>query len=140
MLAIAFLEDTVTAVPPMSYETCVTIVLTALCAMLAILALGIGALAIWGYAGIQELKNSLREEVKQKAADALATKLQEYPDAATIIQQFTILQSQSDTVAALRSQLASNGSDIVAPASKLEEDEGASTGSIAADYPSAQGG
>ena len=80
----------------MTYETCVTIVLTALCAMLAILATGIGALAIWGYSGIKEVKRSIESDVTKKADAALAAKLSEYPAAESIIQVFHQFKEQSE--------------------------------------------
>ncbi|HXB61718.1 MAG TPA: hypothetical protein VNU94_02555, partial [Acidobacteriaceae bacterium] len=66
----------------MSYESCVTIVLTALCALLAALAIIIGLAAIWGYGGIKE---ALTKDVSEKADKALADKLKEYPAAADML-------------------------------------------------------
>ena len=124
----------------MTYETCVTIVLTALCAMLAILAIGIGALAVWGYSGIQEVRKSIALDVTTKADAALAAKLREYPDAESIIQVFNRFKEQSDLMEQLRNQMTPPESNSVAEASNTEQDEvsGQGSGTIADDYPKGQ--
>ncbi len=124
----------------MTYETCVTIVLTALCAMLAILAIGIGALAIWGYSGIQKVRKSIAADITTKADAALTAKLSEYPDAESIIQVFNRFKEQSELMEQLRNQMTSPGSNSIAEASNTEQDKvvDQASGSVADDYPKGQ--
>lgn len=125
----------------MTFEVCVTIVLTALCAILAALALGIGFIAVWGYNGVKEVRNSITLEVTKKAEEALAAKLREYPDAPSIIRVFKQFEEQSEFMAKLRDQMAASESNNVAHASNMEEDkENQANESIADDYPNGQEG
>ena len=119
----------------MTYETCVTIILTALCAMLAALALGIGALAIWGYKGIQEV---VTKKATSSAEKALAAKMKEYPDAAQLLNVTQRLTEHLDAMQLLRDQMGNAVPNVIAQASNLGQDEltGKPTDSIAADYPS----
>ena len=121
----------------MTYESFLTIVLTALCVILAALALGIGALAIWGYNGIRE---AVTKEATSKAEAALAAKMQEYPDARQMISVFQRLQEQVGFMESIRDQMTTNGPNTVAQASNLGQDENRqrSADSIAPDYPSGQ--
>lgn len=139
-LRMVYATDSIGSIPAMSYETCVTIVLTALCAMLAILAVGIGALAIWGYSGFQEVRKSMEADVAKKADEALAAKLSEYPDAKSIIQVFDQFKEQSALMEQLRNQMTPTESNSVAEASNREQDKLAEqvSGSIADDYPTGQ--
>ncbi len=121
----------------MSYESFLTIVLTSLCVILAALALGIGALAVWGYNGIQE---AVTKRATNNAEAALAAKMQEYPDAKEIITVFRKFQEHVQFMESIREQMATGGSNNVAEASNLVQDESAGrpADSIAADYPSVQ--
>jgi hypothetical protein len=60
----------------MSYETFLTITLTALCAILAAMTIIIGVAAICGYYGI---KNSVIEAAEKKAEKIASDKISEYP-------------------------------------------------------------
>lgn len=124
----------------MSYETCVTIVLTALCAMLAVLAIGIGALAFWGYSGIKQVRKSIEADVTKKADEALAAKLSEYPDATSIIQAFDQFKEQSVLMEQLRNQMTPTESNSVAGTSNSEQNKVVEQvgSSIAEDYPIGQ--
>lgn len=53
----------------MSFESAITIILTALGVMLAIVTLGIAGLAIWGYFGIRD---SVKEMGTKKVDEAIA--------------------------------------------------------------------
>jgi hypothetical protein len=70
-------------VPLISYDELISIVLTALAVMLAILGVGIGTLAIWGYVS---LKQGLHDMATQHVAKAMENKLKEYPSADDLIQ------------------------------------------------------
>jgi len=69
--------------PLISYQELITITLTALGVMLAALGIGIGVIAIVGYAG---LKKGLHEMAKKHVEGAMAEKLKEYPSAAEIME------------------------------------------------------
>src|SRR5665213_754958 len=126
----------------MTYEVCIAIVLTALCAILAALAIGIGVLAVWGYSGIKEVRNSIEKDVSQKADAALVAKLSEYPEAESIISLFNRFKEQSEFMEQLRNQMTGTESNNVAQASNTEHNgvEDQASGSIADDYPNGQEG
>jgi hypothetical protein len=117
----------------MSYETCVTIVLTALCALLAALAIIIGGAAIWGYKGVIE---ALTNEVKEKADAALQEKLREYPAAAEMID----IRNRLQVVELVRASITPEPNGL-AEASNTVQDKGRGDESqtLAQDYPPAIG-
>jgi hypothetical protein len=70
-------------VPLVSYEELISIVLAALAVMLAILGVGIGTLAIWGYVS---LRQGLHEMATRHVAAAMEKKLSEYPTPDVLIE------------------------------------------------------
>lgn len=125
----------------MSFEASVTIVLAALCAMLAILTLFIGALAFWGYSGIKKTRKSIETDVKAKADAALASKLSEYPDAQSILRMFNGLKEQFELMEQLRNQMTPTESNHVVEASNPVQDRvDQASESIADDYPNGKDG
>jgi hypothetical protein len=85
----------------MSFESAITIILTALAVMLAVVTLGIGALAIWGYLGIRD---SVRDMAGKRVDEALKETLRKYPDAAEIIRTMELVKAQADLLDQLRNQ------------------------------------
>ena len=117
----------------MSYSDFLTITLTALCALLAALAIILGGAAIWGYSGIKE---ALTQEVKDKADKALQTTLSKYPDARDVLKLFQDMQDLHEKQKRLSNQLVSeSSSDPVARASKRDEDSGKAAAPLAREYP-----
>jgi hypothetical protein len=72
-------------------ETFLTIVLTALAVMLAILAIGIAAMAIWGYRGMKE---HVVETVNFRVDTELKAKIAEYPAAVDLVSLFQALKEK----------------------------------------------
>jgi hypothetical protein len=126
-------NSTPPSTPPISYESFLTIVLTALCAILAALAILVGVLAFWGYSGI---KDALTKEVRESADKALKEKLKEYPAAAEMV----ALRTRMEQIEGLRSQITPEPNDL-AEASNTVQDEGqgAPSQTLAQDYPPAIG-
>jgi len=56
------------AIAHMSFESAITIILTALAVMLAVVTIGIAGLAIWGYFGIRD---SVKEMATKKVDDGV---------------------------------------------------------------------
>jgi Na+-transporting methylmalonyl-CoA/oxaloacetate decarboxylase gamma subunit len=106
------------AVSGMSFESAIIIILTALAIMLAILAIGIAVMAIWGYAGF---KDFVREAAKKHVAEAMTTKMKEYPEGARVLEAMQQLIVKTDLLEKLQNQL------VTAPASKNIESASKST-------------
>lgn len=113
-----------------TYIDFLTVLLTALGVMLALLALIIAGLAFWGFTGIKE---SLTKEVRENADQALQKKLKEYPAAAEMI----ALKQRVDSVEAIHDQIMAAGPIPVAPASEQVQTMGEATSVEfrAEDYP-----
>ncbi len=94
----------------MPYESAITIILTALAVMLAVVTLGIAGLAIWGYFGIRD---SVKDMATKKVDEAMQTVLKEYPPAADILKVLRRLGEQADLMDAIRNQV------VTAPDPKL---------------------
>jgi hypothetical protein len=92
----------IVAVQGMSFESAITIILTALGVMLAVVTLGIGGLAIWGYFGIRD---SVKDMATKKVDDAMAEALKKYPAAADMFKILQRLRDQADLMDQLRNQV-----------------------------------
>jgi hypothetical protein len=112
----------------MSFESAITIILTALAVMLAALAIGIGVVAVWGYIG---LRDSVKAAAEEHVAKTMREKLKDYPEAAEFIRLKTEIQQQL----ALASQLTSPATEKVAPASNNEVQEQPQIAEVAPKYP-----
>jgi hypothetical protein len=77
----------------MSFESAITIILTALAVMLAVVTIGIAALAIWGYIG---LRDYLKEMADKRVDEAMTQALKKYPDAADMLKTMQRLRDQAD--------------------------------------------
>jgi hypothetical protein len=96
----------------MSYESAITIILTALAVMLAVVTLGIAALAIWGYIG---LRDSLKETAAKRVDEAMMEALKKYPAAADMLKMMQRLGEQADFLDQVRNQI------VIAPDPKIVE-------------------
>jgi hypothetical protein len=96
----------------MSFESAITIILTALAVMLAAVTLGIGALAVWGYFGIRD---SVKEMASKKVDEAVNEALKKYPAAADMLQIMERARAQADLFDQMRNQA------VTAPEPKLVE-------------------
>jgi hypothetical protein len=85
----------------MSFESAITIILTALGVMLAVVTLGIAGLAIWGYFGIRD---SVKEMASKKVDEAVKEALNQYPDAADMLKVLKRLQEQANFLDQMRNQ------------------------------------
>jgi hypothetical protein len=102
----------------MSFESAITIILTALAVMLAIMAIAIGVAAIWGYSGI---KDTVKDAATKQVQAAMIVKLKEYPEAAEILDLLQRLktgvefmdQMQSEIIASPESNTVENASNHV---------------------------
>jgi len=110
----------------MSFESAITIILTALAVMLAVVTLGVGGLAIWGYFGIRDY---VKEMATKKVDEALPVALNKYPNAADMIRVLQRLTDQADLMDQLRNQVVTTPDPkLVANASKtVVQLEGAET-------------
>jgi hypothetical protein len=105
----------------MSFESAITIILTALGVMLAIVTLGIGGLAIWGYFGIRD---SVKEMATKRVDEAMALAMKKYPDAADMLRVLERLRGQADFLDQVRNQaVTAPDPKLVAPASKPDIQE-----------------
>jgi hypothetical protein len=86
----------------MSFESAITIILTALAVMLAILAIGIAVLAIWGYAGF---KDFVREAARSHVSEAMAIKMKEYPGGSEVLESMKQLKERADMLEGIQNQL-----------------------------------
>ena len=101
--------------PPMSYEIWVTILLAIVTALLAMLGLGIGILALWGYRGMRE---AISETVSKAVPDRVEALMAEYREALDKMKKETELTAQ------LQAQLVPQSeSKILVNASKPEVQE-----------------
>lgn len=117
----------------LSYTDFLTITLTALCAILAALAIIIGGAAIWGYSGIKE---ALTKDVSEKADKALQAKLSEYPDSREMFETLQELKDAHKQQEALHRQLVTeNAAKQVAQASKKGDDGAKKRVPLARRYP-----
>jgi hypothetical protein len=99
-----YLIRMVYAILTMSYEGFVTILLTAIAVMLAILALGIGILAIWGYVG---LRDSVKEAATKHVTMAMDLKLKEYPPASALVELVTRMEAGLGSLEIIQKQIVS---------------------------------
>jgi hypothetical protein len=96
----------------MSFESAITIILTALAVMLAVVTIGIAALAIWGYIG---LRDYLKEMADKRVDEAMKQALKKYPDAADMLKTMQRLRDQADFLDQVRNQV------VTAPDPKIVE-------------------
>jgi hypothetical protein len=124
MLALVFYACLQAAEQGMKYEGFVTIVLTALGVMLAVLAIVIAVAAIWGYQGIAE-------RAAQDARKAAETKLQEH------IQSQAIKDFIEEQVRLRANELAMDIAlkQIPPPTTETKPEEAAENKAVAAEYP-----
>src|ERR1017187_3167881 len=85
----------------MSFETSITIILTALAVMLAVVTLGIGGLAIWGYFGIRD---SVKDMATKRVDEAIKEALKKYPDTADLVSKMERLREQAEFWDRMRNQ------------------------------------
>jgi hypothetical protein len=112
----------VDAAQHMSFESAITIILTALGVMLAVVTLGIAALAIWGYFGIRD---SVKEMASKKVDEAMAEALKKYPVAADMLRIMKRLGDQADFLDQMRNQsVTAQEPKFVEMASKPDVQEG----------------
>ena len=111
------------AVAHMSFESAITIILTALGIMLAVVTLGIAALAIWGYFGIRD---SVKEMATKKVEEAMSEALQKYPDAGRMLNALKRLEQQAEFWDQLRNKAVTGGGEplVLETASKPVVKEG----------------
>jgi hypothetical protein len=116
-----------------TYVDFLTVTLTAVCALLAALAIIIAIAAIWGYAGI---KKELTEAVAKRAEESLENKLKEYPDAKKFVDLLDSLQSLHENQKRLSDQLVTRSASKSVPrASKGVQEKVKDQDSLAKDYP-----
>jgi hypothetical protein len=96
----------------MPFESAITIILTALAVMLAVVTIGIAALAIWGYIG---LRDYLKEMADKRVDEAMTQALKKYPDAADMLKTMQRLRDQADFLDQVRNQV------VTAPEPKIVE-------------------
>jgi hypothetical protein len=89
-------------VPLISYQELISIVLSALALMLAILALGMAVLGVWGYLGFKEI---VREAAKAHVSEAMALKMQEYPGGAEVLETMRQLKEKAENLEGIQNQL-----------------------------------
>lgn len=94
--------NTVSSVSHMSFETAITIILTALAVMIAVVTLGVAGLAIWGYFGIRD---SVKEMATKKVDEAVTEALKKYPAAADVLEALQRLKDQATLMDQLRNQV-----------------------------------
>ena len=95
-------QATVAAAQGMSFETAITIILTALAVMLAVVTIGIGGLAVWGYFGIRD---SVKDMAEKKVDEAMKEALKKYPDAADMLRTMQRLAAQADFLDQVRNRV-----------------------------------
>jgi hypothetical protein len=116
-----------------TYVDFLTVTLTAVCALLAALAIIIALAAIWGYAGIRD---EISKTVSMRAGEQLEKKLSEYPDSKDIIALFEAMQAMHDRQLLLSSKLVSpSASESAARSSKRVQQRTKTSESLAKDYP-----
>jgi hypothetical protein len=93
---------TVYAIATMSYESAITIILTALAVMLALVTIGIAGLAVWGYIG---LRDSVKEAAAQHVVKTMELKLQEYPKAAGFVKLMAEMKAGVAYIDQLKNQV-----------------------------------
>jgi hypothetical protein len=108
----------------MSFESAITIILTALAVMLAIMAIVLGVAAIWGYSGIRD---TVKDIATKKVDDAMLLKLKEYPAAAEILDLLQRLKTGVEFMDQMQGQI------ILSPAPNTVEN--ASKYAIKGDVP-----
>jgi hypothetical protein len=101
-------------VPAMPFETAITIVLAALAALLTALAIIIGIVAIWGWAGI-------KEEAAKAAREAIDRKTKDYPAPERMLELVFRMEEILGSWDNIQDKLVSgNAAKGVAPASNAE--------------------
>ncbi len=116
-----------------TYIDFLMVTLTALCALLAALAIFIAIAAIYGYLGIRE---EITKSIKKQADQVLAQKINEYPAAKDMFELFEKMQALHEQQKLLSNQLVREPTPkTVADASKVAEDKGKRVSSLAKDYP-----
>jgi hypothetical protein len=116
-----------------TYVDFLTVTLTALCALLAALAIFIAFAAIWGYAGIRE---EITKAVTDRAEKALVAKLGEYPDSRAVLDLFDEMRAFHEQQKRLSDLLVTgSASKGVARTSKPVQNKAKTPGSIAKNYP-----
>jgi len=108
LVALAWLLFNVAVVNPItpsghtfSYDSYLSIMLTALGVMVATFAILVGLAAIWGYAG---LKDHLRDIAAKQVSAATEDALKKYPNSADMFKVLQRLKDQADLNDALRNQ------------------------------------
>jgi hypothetical protein len=120
-------QATQAAASGMSFETAITIVLAALAALLTALAIIIGLVAIWGWAGI-------KEEAAKAAREAIDRKTKDYPSPETMLELQSRMEDILGSWDAIQNKLVTTvATNQVAPASNTEVQE--DTATVAPPYP-----
>ncbi len=106
-------QTTQAATSGMPFETAITIVLAALGALLTALAIIIGLVAIWGWAGI-------KEEAAKAAREAIDRKTKDYPAPETMLELLSRMQDIVGSWDAIQNKLVTSvATNQVAPASNV---------------------
>jgi hypothetical protein len=123
---------------PVTYIDFLSVTLTALCALLALLTIIIGLAAVWGYIG---LRDEITKTVRERAESALQVKLGEYPDSRAVIGLFDEMRTLHEQQKRLSDQLIAGSDDeIVAAAARTREnhpvrENGTNLDPLAKNYP-----
>lgn len=104
-------QEAAQAASGMTFETAITIVLAALAALLTAMAIIIGIVAIWGWAGI-------KEEAAKAAREAIDRKTKDYPSPERMIELVSRMEEILGAWDNVQDKLVSgNAANQVAPAS-----------------------
>lgn len=98
------------AVASMSFESAITIILTALGVMLAVVTIGIAGLAIWGYLGIRD---SVKDMATKRVDEAVQAALQKYPEAERMLKAVKRLEEQAELWDQARNQVLTGSEPLV---------------------------
>jgi len=107
----------------MSYEGFVTILLTALAVMLAVFAIGVAFLAVWGYAGFSD---AVKKAVGSQVESAMDLHLRKYPDAAKFIALFEEMENRLVFLDTVQNKIVNRGAPktvAVASNSAVQEEK-----------------
>lgn len=99
---VLFKAASIPSVHTISFDSYLSIMLTALGVMVATFAILVGLAAIWGYAG---LKDYVREMAIKKVDEAMDAHLKKYPDATKMIATLERLREQADFIDRIRNQV-----------------------------------
>lgn len=101
----------------MSFESAITIILTALAVMLALFAIGVAIMAVWGYYGF---KDFVRDAAKKHVESAMDMKMKEYPEGAKVWEVLQAMVERTRALDRLQPQVVTSlETNSVAPASNI---------------------